>query len=63
MKGELSAECWTAILAFLITLGYVLWPGPYQMGAFVFVAQPLFLVAFVGYTRKVIRELRSKKVL
>lgn len=63
MKGDLSVECWTAILAFLITLGYVMWPGPYLMGAFVFVAQPLFLVAFIGYARRVIQELRSKKVM
>ena len=38
-------------------------PGPYWMGAFTFLAQPLFLVAGVGYAVKVVRDLRRHKVL
>jgi hypothetical protein len=33
------------------------------VGAFLFIAQPLFLVAFLGYAVKVFRELRQHRVL
>jgi hypothetical protein len=39
------------------TLGYIIYPGPYLMGAFIFIAQPLFVVAAAGYVVKVLREL------
>ncbi len=61
--SELRVESWAAILAFLITLVYLWWPGPYAMGAFTFIAQPLFVVALLGYAIKVLRELRRRDVL
>ena len=61
--SELRWECWAAIIAFLISLGYLWMPGPYWMGAFTFVAQPLFLLAFAGYAVKVVRELRKRAVM
>jgi hypothetical protein len=61
--SELRWEAWAAILAFLITLGYTLYPGPYLTGAFTFIAQPLFALAILGYTQKVWRDLQSRRVL
>ena len=49
-----------AIVAFLIALVYIWVPGPYPMGAFTFIAQPLFLLALISYTIKVLRELRGE---
>lgn len=60
---ELRWETWAAILAFLITLGFVWNPGPYWMGAFTFIAQPLFFVAMLGYAAKVIADMRRREVL
>jgi hypothetical protein len=56
-------ESWAAILAFVISLIYVWVPGPYPMGAFTFIAQPLFLLALISYGIKVIRDLRSRDVV
>lgn len=61
--NELRWEAWAAALAFAITLIYVWSPGPYPMGAFTFIAQPLFIVALASYALKVIGELRRKKIL
>jgi hypothetical protein len=61
--SELHWESWAALLAFAISLVYIWAPVPYAMGAFTFIAQPLFLVAFLGYAVKVFRELRQRKVL
>ena len=61
--NRLTWQAWTAAAAFVLTLLYVLFPGPYLMGAFTFVAQPLFLVAALGYGLEVVRELRGKQVL
>ena len=61
--SELRIETWSAIIAFVITLIYVWSPGPYPMGAFTFIAQPLFVVALVSYLVKVFRDLRQNKVL
>jgi hypothetical protein len=60
---DLRWESWLAILAFLISLVYIWVPGPYPMGAFTFIAQPLFLLVFLSYAIKVIRDLRSQKVV
>jgi hypothetical protein len=60
---SLRWESWAAILAFAISLVYVWVPGPYPMGAFTFIAQPLFLLALLSYGIKVIRELRSGDVV
>ena len=61
--NELRWEAWAALLAFVISLVFIWVPGPYPMGAFTFIAQPLFMVALLGYVVKVIRELRHRKVL
>jgi hypothetical protein len=61
--SELRWECWAAAVAFVISLGFIWNPGPYWMGAFTFIAQPLFLVALAGYAAKVFRELRRGRVL
>ena len=46
-----------------ITLGYTIAPLPYLMGAFTFIAQPLFALAMLGYAQKVYRDLRKRKVI
>jgi hypothetical protein len=61
--SELRWEAWAAMLAFAISLVYIWAPGPYAMGAFTFIAQPLFLVAFLSYAVKVFRDLRQRRVL
>jgi hypothetical protein len=61
--SELRWEALATILAFIITLGYTLYPGPYLTGAFTFIAQPLFALAILGYVQKVWRDLQSRKVL
>ena len=61
--SELRWEALATILAFIITLGYTLYPGPYLTGAFTFIAQPLFALAILGYAQKVLRDLKSRKVL
>lgn len=60
---KLSLPAYLAIVAFLITTTFVLYPTPYLMLAFAFFAQPLFLMVIVLYLRRVFRELREKEVL
>jgi hypothetical protein len=57
--NDLHWESWAAIVAFLISLGYLWVPSPYFMAAFTFIAQPLFLVAMLGYAVKVARSRAS----
>jgi hypothetical protein len=52
-----------AILGFVVTTAFVMYPSPYLMLAFTFFAQPLFLIVIVLYLRRVLRELREKEVL
>lgn len=52
-----------AIIAFILTALFAIHPGPYQMALFVFVAQPLFVIALLGYAWRVIKDLRGKGVL
>lgn len=61
MKLRLQAHL--AIVAFVVTLLFVLYPTPYLMVLFVFFAQPLFLIVAVMYLHKVFRDLREKEVL
>jgi hypothetical protein len=61
--SEFHWEAWAGLLAFVISLVYIWVPGPFAMGAFTFIAQPLFLLAFLGYTAKVVRGLRQRRVL
>lgn len=56
-------QSWCAIVAFLMTLVFVLFPGPYPMAVFTFIAQPLFGVAAVSYLIEVIRDLHRKEIL
>jgi hypothetical protein len=60
---QLRWESWAAIVAFVITLAYIWVPGPYPMGAFTFIAQPLFFLVLLSYAIKVLRELRTKEVV
>lgn len=60
---ELRWEAAAAMLAFVISLGFVWNPGPYFMGAFTFIAQPLFVLAGLSYALKVIRDLKGQGVL
>ena len=60
---ELRWEAWAAMIAFVISLAFIWIPGPYLMGAFTFIAQPLFLIALIGHGVNVFRELRRREVL
>ena len=61
--SKLYWESVAALLGFIVTLVFIWVPGPYAMGAFTFIAQPLFLLAFASYGFKVLRELRQRNVL
>ena len=56
-------EAFCAILGFLLTLLFILVPGPYPMALFTFIAQPLFGIAAIGYLGKVIADLRKHQNL
>jgi len=56
-------EAWAAILAFVITMVFVIDPNPYCMALFSFFAQPLFAIVALLYARRVLIELRRKGVL
>jgi hypothetical protein len=60
---HLRWEAWATAVALLIALVYIWVPSPYPMGAFTFIAQPLFFLAFLSYAIKVLRELRKKEVV
>src|SRR5262249_25621079 len=60
---QLHWEDLAAIIAFVITPVYFWVPGPYPMGDFTFIAQPLFLLALLSYAIKVLRELRKQDVV
>ena len=60
---HLRWEAWTTAVALMIALVYIWVPGPYPMGAFTFIAQPLFFLAILSYVIKVLRELRKKDVV
>jgi hypothetical protein len=60
---NLKAEALLLGLAALISLAFLWSTSPYLMGAFVFIAQPLFLVVGTLYARKIFRDLRGKKIL
>jgi len=59
----LRAPALLALCGFAITIPFALWPTPYLMAAFTFVAQPLFGIAALFYVRRVIQELRHRDVL
>jgi len=53
-------EALCAIVAFALTLLFVLVPGPYPMALFTFIAQPLFAIVAIGYLSKVLADLRRQ---
>ena len=61
--GSLRAAIALTALGILISLALLLKETPYTLVAFMFVAQPLFLIAFLFLTIHVIRELRARGVL
>ncbi len=52
-----------AILAFIISLIFILSPTPYMMVLFAFFAQPLFIIVGLLYFRRVFLELRGRDIL
>ena len=60
---RLKVPALLALVAFAITLWFVISPSPYPMVLFTFIAQPLFLIVAVLYVRQVFKELREKEVL
>ena len=56
-------EALCAILAFALTLLFILVPGPYPMALFTFIAQPLFAIVAIGYLSKVLADLRRHRSL
>jgi hypothetical protein len=46
-----------------MTLAFVIFPGPYEMAVFTFIAQPLFAVAAATYLVEVVRDLRRRQIL
>ena len=55
-------EAMCAIVAFALTLIFILVPGPYPMAIFTFIAQPLFVIVAIGYLLKVRADLRKRGV-
>ena len=53
-------EAYCAIVAFALTAGFILVPGPHAMALFTFVAQPLFGIVALGYLLKVRADLRKR---
>ena len=60
---NLRVEAGGAILAFIITALFVVWPNPYFMALFSFFAQPLYLIVIVLYLHRVFQELRAKGIV
>jgi hypothetical protein len=60
---NLRVEAGGAILAFMITALFVLWPQPYLMALFAFFAQPLYVIVVLLYLHRVFQELRAKSVV
>ena len=56
-------EALCAIVAFALTLIFILVPGPYPMAIFTFIAQPLFGIVAIGYLLKVRADLRRHRSL
>ena len=60
---RLRFEATAALVAFVISIVFILNPRPYPMLLFTFVAVPLFLVVATFYLGRVLAELRRKDVL
>jgi hypothetical protein len=53
-------QAWCAVVAFALTQVFLLVPGPYPMALFIFLAQPLFAIAAIGYLIRVRADLRQR---
>jgi hypothetical protein len=53
-------EAVCAMVAFALTLIFILVPGPYPMAIFTFIAQPLFGIVAIGYLLKVRADLQKR---
>jgi hypothetical protein len=53
-------EAMCAVVAFALTLAFILVPGPYAMALFTFIAQPLFAIVAIAYLLKVRTDLRTR---
>ena len=53
-------EAVCAIVAFALTLIFILVPGPYPMAIFTFIVQPFFGIVAIGYLLKVRADLRKR---
>lgn len=60
---RLRLHAWAAMLGLLITAAFAIHPGPYEMALFVFFAQPLFLIVFISYGVRVVKDLRNRGVI
>ncbi len=47
----------------IICILYIIFPTPYLMAAFIFIAQPLFLFAIISTIYMIVMDLKRKKVL
>lgn len=59
----MKLEATLTALATAIAIGFVLTRNAFLMGATVFVATPLWLVAIAFYVRRVVTDLRSRDLL
>lgn len=62
MKTFLT-EILFVITGSLICILYIIFPNPYLMAAFIFIAQPLFLFAIASTIYMILVDLKRKKVL
>lgn len=53
-------EAMCAVVAFALTLVFILVPGPYALALSTFIAQPLFAIVAIGYLLKVRTDLRKR---
>jgi len=60
---NLRLEARGAILAFVITALFVIWPNPYFMALFAFFAQPLYVIIALLFLSHVFHELREKRIV
>ena len=59
----LQWEVCCAIFGFVLTLVFIIVPGPYPIALFIFIAQPLLAIAAIGDLGKVIADLQKHRSL
>ncbi|GAA4832509.1 hypothetical protein [Algivirga pacifica] len=60
---QIFIESLFVIVGMAIAIPYMIWPNPYLMFLFVFVAQPCFAVAMLGAIYEIFKDLKSKDVI